>query len=68
MGIENTARKIIILCNQGITNSPDPHVRFLCEKPCHTSQRQPMRPFENNTDGASTTEQVILYNPMLPVS
>jgi hypothetical protein len=27
-----------------------------------------MRPFETNTDGAAPTEQVVLYNPMLPVA
>jgi hypothetical protein len=41
MGIENTARKIIINCNQGVTNSPDRCVRLLCEKRGYTSQRQP---------------------------
>jgi hypothetical protein len=67
MGIENTARKTIIHCNPDVTNSPDRCVRFSCEKRCHTSQRQPMRPLETNTDGASTTEQEVLNNPFLPV-
>ena len=67
MGIENTARKTIIHCNQGVTNSPDRCVRFWCEKRCRTSQRQPMRPLETNTDGAATTEQVVLNNHLLPV-
>jgi hypothetical protein len=67
IGIENTARKAIIHCNHGVTNSPDRCVRFSCEKRCHTSQRQPMRPLETNTDGAATTEQVVLNNPLLPV-
>ena len=68
MGIENTAREPIITCNQNVTNLPERCARFSCEKPRHTSQRQPMRPFETNTDGAAPTEQVVLYNPMLPVA
>jgi hypothetical protein len=67
MGIENTARKTIIHCNESVTNSPDRCVRFLCEKQCHTSQRQPMRPLETSTDGVSATEQVVLNSPLVPV-
>jgi hypothetical protein len=60
-------RKTIIPCTQGVTNSPDHCVRFLFDKRCHTSQRQPMRPLETNTNGESTTEPVVLNNPLLPV-
>ena len=63
MGIENIARKSIIYCNQGVTKSPNRCVRFLSEKHCHTSQRQPMRPLETITGGASATEQVVRHNP-----
>ena len=43
MGIENTARETVIIGNQRVMNSPERCVRFLCEKHCYTSQRQPMR-------------------------
>ncbi len=68
MGIENTARDLIITCNPSVTNLPERRARFSCEKHRHTSQRQPMRPLETNTDGAAPTEQVVLYNPMLPMA
>ena len=67
MGIENTAWKTIIHCIPGVTNSPDRRVRFLREKQCHTSQRQPMRPLEASADGVSSTERVVLNSPLLPV-
>jgi uncharacterized DUF497 family protein len=43
MGIENTALESIIRSNQCVTRMAERCVRFLCEKRCHTSQRQPMR-------------------------
>ena len=41
MGIENAARETVIIGNQRVMNSPGRCVRFLCEKQCYTSQRQP---------------------------
>jgi hypothetical protein len=45
--------------------SPNRFVQSLCEKRCHESQRQPMRPLETITGGAAATEQVVRHNPML---
>ena len=40
MGIGNTARETVIIGNQRVMNWPERCVRFLCEKPSQTSQRQ----------------------------
>jgi hypothetical protein len=42
MGIENTARKTIIMWNQSVIDLPERCVGFLCEKQRYTGQRQPM--------------------------
>jgi hypothetical protein len=41
MGIENTALDPKLVLTQSVVRSPDRCVRFLCEKQCYTSQRQP---------------------------
>jgi hypothetical protein len=43
MGIEYTAVARQASDNNGIATEEKRCVRFLCEKRCHTSQRQPMR-------------------------
>jgi hypothetical protein len=43
MGIENTAGAPPAFSNHGVTSPHEHCVRFLCEKRCHTSQRQPTR-------------------------
>jgi hypothetical protein len=42
MGIENTARALRTLSNHGVASVAEHCVRLLCEKRCHTSQRQPI--------------------------
>jgi hypothetical protein len=44
MGIENIAREKQMVLNHHIAIADECCVRFLCEKRCHTGQRQPMRP------------------------
>jgi hypothetical protein len=41
MGIENTTRETVIIGNQRVMSSSERRVRFMCEKQCYTSQRQP---------------------------
>jgi hypothetical protein len=41
MGIENITRETVIIGNQRVMSSSERCVRFLCEKQCYTSQRQP---------------------------
>jgi len=42
MGIEYIARALAIYSNHSVASVDKRCVRFLCEKHCHTSQRQPM--------------------------
>jgi hypothetical protein len=48
MGIENTAPKPLIICNQSVINSAIGCVRFLCEKQCRMSHREPKRALATN--------------------
>jgi len=40
MGIEDIALKTLTFLNHSVTCAGTRFVRFLCEKPCHTSERQ----------------------------
>ncbi len=44
MGIEYVAWALGIHSNHSVASLDERCVRFSCEKHCHTSQRQPMRP------------------------
>jgi hypothetical protein len=44
MGIENITREGPMVLNHHVATADECCVRFLCEKRCHTGQRQPMRP------------------------
>ena len=63
MGIEYIAREPPTFSNHGVTSAGGRRVRFVCEKPPDSSQRQPMRPFLTALTPASRSPAHRLARP-----
>jgi hypothetical protein len=61
MGIENTAGELGVHSNHSVAILDERCVRLLCEKRCHTSQRQP-RPDNETCSAAGVEAKVVVHN------
>jgi hypothetical protein len=61
MGIENTARLLGIYSNHSVAILDERCVRLLCEKRCHTGQRQRM-PAKATDSAAGVEAKAVVHN------